>query len=206
MEAERISYQAMSDEMLCLATKQGDGMAEECLILRYRRTVLISSRSFFLMGGENEDLVQEGMVGLLKAIRSYDPRRGTSFRTFADRCVNHALISAVQSAARDKHTPLNTYVSLENPLFDDSAEYLPAEAMDPEQLLILQEEIQECLDAVRSRLSSFEAKILGLYLKGLSYSEIALQVNRPVKSVDNAVQRVRRKLSRRLSHSDCSFS
>ncbi len=206
MEAERISYQTMSDEALCLATKRGDGMAGECLILRYRRNVLISSRSFFLMGGENEDLVQEGMVGLWKAIRSYDSRRGASFRTFAERCVNHALISAVQSAARDKHTPLNTYVSLENPLFDDSAEYLPAEAMDPEQLLILQEEIQECLDAVRSRLSSFEAKILGLYLKGLSYSEIALQVNRPVKSVDNAVQRVRRKLSRRLSHSDCSFS
>jgi RNA polymerase sporulation-specific sigma factor len=206
MNAEKLSYQDMSDEALCLATAQGDALAEEHLILRYRRTVLISSRSFFLLGGENEDLVQEGMVGLLKAIRSYDSHRGASFRTYADRCVNHALITAVQSAARDKHTPLNTSVSLENPLFDDSADYLPGQALDPERQMILQEEVHECLGAIHSQLSSFETKVLGLYLKVLSYSEIALQVNRPVKSVDNAVQRVRRKLSHKLSHSDSSKS
>jgi RNA polymerase sporulation-specific sigma factor len=199
-------YESRSDEALCLAATRGDARAEEVLILRYRRRVLIASRSFFLLGAENEDLVQEGMVGLFKAIRSFDPSRGASFRTYADRCVNHAFLSAVQAAARDKHTPLNTSVPLENPLYDDRAEYLPGQAIDPERQMILQEEVRECLRAIRSQLSQFEIKVLGLYLKGLSYSEIASQVSRPVKSIDNAVQRVRRKLSRTKTQGDSSKS
>jgi RNA polymerase sporulation-specific sigma factor len=200
----------MSDEALCQAAAQGTVTAEETLVLRYRRLVRVCARPYFLLGGDSEDLVQEGMVGLLKAIRSYRAGQGASFHTYAEHCINHALISAVRAAARQKHIPLNTYVSFENPLFDKSPNLLsgqPAlQQMDPEALMIGREEVKERLDAIRSQLSHFEAKILGLYLNGLSYSEIASQVNRPVKAVDNAVQRIRRKLSAQIFHGDVSES
>lgn len=190
---------AFKDEELCLLAAQGDPQAEEQLILRYRRTVLVSARSYFLMGGDNEDLVQEGMIGLLKAIRFYNPQRGASFRTYASRCVNHALISAVTAAARNKHLPLNNSISLETPILNGNSNYLFGQGADtiadPEELMITQEELNERLVSIQNQLSSFERRILEYYLKGLSYSEIARQVGRPVKSVDNAVQRVRRKLS-----------
>lgn len=195
----------LKDEELCRLAAQGDPQAEEQLILRYRRTVLISARSYFLMGGDNEDLVQEGMIGLLKAVRFYDPRRGATFRTFADRCVNHALISAVTKAARNKHLPLNNSISLETPLLDGNSNLsFPQEAEtapSPEDLMITREEFHERLAAIQSQLSHFELRILEYYLEGLSYSEIAQQVGRTVKSVDNAVQRVRRKLSHQELHS-----
>ncbi len=193
------NHNTISDEALCQRAAQGDSSAEEELVLRYRRMVLIRSRSYFLMGGDNEDLVQEGMIGLLKAIRFYDARRGAAFRTYADRCVNHALISAVTAAVRNKHLPLNNSISLENPLIDGTSNYLygygTEPTLNPEELLITQEEFYERLEAIQSRLSGFERRILGFYLKGLSYSEIARQADCSVKSVDNAVQRVRRKLS-----------
>ena len=200
----------LSDETLCAMAAEGDSCAEEELIIRYRRVVLSRSRSYYLMGGDNEDLVQEGMIGLLKAIRLYDPGRGASFRTYANLCVNHALISAVTSAARNKHLPLNSSISFENPLLDENSGYLSGQESDqnlnPEDLLITQEEIQERLDSIQTRLSDFERCILGYYLKGLTYSEISRQAGRPIKSVDNAVQRVRKKLSRHNSHSDFSSS
>ncbi len=194
---EPISENVTTDEALCQLAQGGDAAAEEALLLRYRRAVLACSRSYFLMGGDNEDLIQEGMIGLLKAIRRYDAGRGASFHTFANRCINHALISAVTAAVRGKHLPLNTSISLESPLVDslDPLSFAAQPLPDPEELIITEEELHERLRAIRSRLSKMEQRIIRYYLKGLSYSEIAQAMGCSVKSADNAVQRVRRKLS-----------
>jgi RNA polymerase sporulation-specific sigma factor len=188
-----MKYSALSDETLCQLASQQDAEAEEALVVRYSRLVRACARPLFLMGGDSEDLTQEGMLGLIKAIRDYSPERGCSFRTFAEVCVRNRMISAIRSAAGKQHTPLNDSIPIETPLFDES--YVsPLPENDPETLLISRETLQEQLEQLRKKLSVFEAKVLGLYLGGLSYLEIADQVERPLKSVDNAVQRIRRKL------------
>lgn len=185
-------YHEQSDEVLCARGAAGDRQAEEVLISRYTRMVRKISRPLFLMGGDSEDLIQEGMLGLWKAVREYAPERGASFRTFAYTCVKNSMLTAVKSAAGKHHIPLNDSVPFETLLFDRS-DQLPVS--DPEAMYISREETQERLDRFYSKLSGFEANVLDLFLSGLSYSEIADQVARPVKSVDNAVQRIRRKLS-----------
>lgn len=185
-------YHEQSDEVLCARGAAGDRQAEEVLISRYTRMVRKISRPLFLMGGDSEDLIQEGMLGLWKAVREYVPERGASFRTFAYTCVKNSMLTAVKSAAGKHHIPLNDSVPFETLLFDRS-DQLPVS--DPEAMYISREETQERLDRFYSKLSGFEANVLALFLSGLSYSEIADQVARPVKSVDNAVQRIRRKLS-----------
>lgn len=190
-----MKYSDLTDEMLCRLASQGDSSAEEALVLRHTRLVRACARPLFLMGGDSEDLIQEGMLGLVKAIRDYSNGRGSSFRTFAETCVKNRMISAIRSAAGKHHTPLNDSIPIETPLFDESCAgaLVQAEA-DPESILITRETLQERSSLLRSKLSDFEARVLGLYLSGLSYSEIAAQVGRPLKSVDNAVQRIRRKL------------
>ncbi len=197
------------DEILCARAASGDRIAEEMLVLRYNRLVRVCARPFFLAGGDSEDLIQEGMLGLLSAIRSFQPEKAASFRTFAEICIKSRLISAVRSASSGKHTPLNSYISFETPSFDGIADCSPLAAADlmqesPEDLLISREELREYLDAARDRLSGFEAKVLGHYLDGLSYREIAAQVDRSPKSVDNAVQRIRRKLAQHFSSGEFS--
>ncbi|MCD7838504.1 MAG: sigma-70 family RNA polymerase sigma factor [Clostridiales bacterium] len=185
----------LTDEALCRLAAQGDQAAEELLAMRYARMVRACARPLFLMGGDSEDLTQEGMMGLLAAIRSYSPERGVSFHAYAETCVKNRMISAVRSASGKHHTPLNDSIPIETPLFDENCHYtatLPES--DPEEILITRESIQERLGSLFSKLSDFEAEILKLYLSGLSYSEIADQADRPVKSVDNAIQRIRRKL------------
>lgn len=200
-----------SDECLCVRSKSGDRSAAEELVLRYNRVVRVCARPYFLAGGDSEDLIQEGMLGLWNAIREYDPRREVSFRTYAETCIRNRLRSAIKAAARDKHSPLNNSVSFETPLFDGFAvhdicgrEYRCLE--NPEDTLIGQEEVRERMNVLKGQLSGFEAKILGLYLEGLSYSEIAAEVKRSPKSVDNAVQRVRRKVAQHFSSGDVSES
>ncbi len=153
-------------------------------------------------------MIQEGMVGLLFAIREYRMDKGVSFRTFAETCVRNRLFSAIRAATRDKHTPLNNYVSFETPFFDgnaDRAAFPPQpDQSDPEALYISRESHRERAEDLKDRLSSFEAEILGLYLTGLSYSEIAVAVHRPPKSVDNAVQRIRRKVARQFPFGEFS--
>lgn len=201
-------YRNLTDEALCRQAADGDCAAEEALVLRYNRLVRACARPFFLMGGDSEDLIQEGMVGLINAIREYVPSRDTVFSTFAETCVRNRMISAIRAASRDKHNPLNQSVSFETPLFERASNYLPfgtfSSQADPEALYISREELQERMSALRSQLSGFEAKILGLYLSGLSYGEIAAEVNRSPKSVDNAVQRVRRKLAQQPKPGDIS--
>ena len=208
MKASQHPYPSLTDEALCRLAADGDRAAEETLVLRHNRLVRACARPFFLMGGDSEDLIQEGMVGLINAIREYVPSRETPFVIYAETCVRNRLLSAVRAASRGKHTPLNQSVSFETPLFDGTSDYLPLPASpsqtDPEALFIIREELQERMRLLRSQLSGFEAKILGLYLKGLSYSEIAAEINRSPKSVDNAVQRVRRKLAQRPNPGDIS--
>ena len=191
----------LTDEALCLQAASGDRIAEEALVMRYNRLVRICARPYFLAGGDSEDLIQEGMVGLLSAIRVYDPAKEASFRTYAEVCIKNRLISAIKAASRDKHTPLNNYVSFETPLFDGSADQ-----EDPEAIMIGREEFRERLGVLKGQLSGFEAKVLGLYLNGSSYSEIAAEVMRSPKSVDNAVQRIRRKLAQHFQSGDISES
>lgn len=198
-----------TDEALCESAASGSRVAEEILVVRYNRLVRMCARPFFLAGGDSEDLIQEGMLGLLSAIRTYQPERSASFRTFAEVCIRTRLISAVRCASSGKHTPLNSYIPFETPSFDGIAEFVPASGfpqVNPEDLLISREELQEHLDTAKDHLSGFEAKVLGYYLEGLSYQEIAAQTGRSAKSVDNAVQRIRRKLAQHFSSGDVSKS
>lgn len=198
-----------ADEALCSLAASGDRIAEEALVMRYNRLVRVCARPYFLAGGDSEDLIQEGMVGLLNVIREYDPGKGSSFRTYAETCIRNRILSAIRAAARDKHTPLNHYVSYETPLLDGNTDSYPLSAsrqpqQNPEDMLISREERRERLGTLKGQLSGFEAQILDLYLRGLSYVEIASEVDRSPKAVDNAVQRIRRKVAQHLSSGDFS--
>lgn len=202
-------FQGRSDESLCALAASGDRVAEECLAARYSRVVRVCARPYFLAGGDSEDLIQEGMIGLLSAIRGYEPGKETSFRTYAEVCIRNRLRSAIKAAARDKHTPLNQSVSLGTPLFDGNPESYGTDHQrveNPEDVVIDREERQNRMDALLGRLSGFEKTVIGLYLDGLSYGEIAAQVGKPLKSVDNAVQRIRRKVAPFFSSGDLSVS
>jgi RNA polymerase sporulation-specific sigma factor len=162
---------------------------------------------FFLIGGDSEDLIQEGMIGLMNAVREYDPDKAASFRTFAEICIRNRLYSVLRSATRDKHSPLNQSVSLDTPFFDSNSYTSGTSDLaqrNPEDFLIDREHTQSLLSGVRKQLSEFEAKILGYYLDGLSCREIADTVGKPPKSVDNAVQRIRRKLAQQFISGDFS--
>ena len=204
-----IPLDQLGDEDLCALAASGSREAEEVLVTRYNRMVRTCARPFFLIGGDSEDLTQEGMVGLIKAVREYDPRKDASFRTFAEICIRNRLYSVLRAAARDKHLPLNQSVPLDTP-FLDSTPYTtgsnPLAQCSPEEFLIDREHTANILSGVRKQLSDFEAKILGYYLDGLSCREIAETVGKPPKSVDNAVQRIRRKVARQLQSGDLSRS
>ena len=198
-----------SDEALCALAASGNREAEEVLVARYNRLVRTCARPFFLIGGDSEDLTQEGMVGLIKAVREYDAAKEASFRTFAEICIRNRLYSVLRAAARDKHSPLNQSVPLDTP-FLDSNSYTSGTShlaqRNPEDFLIDREHTAALLAGVRKQLSEFEAEILGYYLDGLSCREIAETVGKPPKSVDNAVQRIRRKVARQLQSGDLSKS
>ena len=198
-----------SDETLCQLVTGGSREAEEALVTRYNRLVRTCARPFFLVGGDSEDLTQEGMVGLIKAVREYDPAKTASFRTFAEICIRSRLYSVLRAAARDKHAALNQSVPLDTPFFDSNSYTSGTSQLaqqNPEESLIDREHTAALLAGVRKQLSEFEAKILGYYLDGLSCREIAETVGRPPKSVDNAVQRIRRKVARQLLSGDLSDS
>lgn len=202
------SDQEPCDEVLCALTAAGDRLAEETLIRRYSRLVRVCARPFFLAGGDSEDLIQEGMLGLLKAIREFDPLRDASFRTFSVICIRRCILSAIAAASCNKHGPLNESVPFETSFFDFSSEWTGGslEQGNPEDLLIDQEESRERIDWLKGQLSPLECDILDCFLKGYSYQEIACSVGRPIKSVNNAVQRIRHKVVRRSSPGVCSES
>ena len=195
------------DEALCLLAAGGNRLAEEALVTRYNRLVRTCARPFFLAGGDSEDLTQEGMVGLITAVREYDAGKEASFRTFAEVCIRNRLYSVLRASARDKQQPLNQSLSLDDSHFDSNPLTSGTNNLaqrNPEDFLIDREHTAALLSGVRKQLSEFEAKILGFYLDGLSCREIAKAVNKPPKSVDNAVQRIRRKVARQLLSGDLS--
>ena len=192
-------FQILSDEELCSRVSSGDPQAETELVRRYGQVVRACARPLFLAGGDSEDLIQEGMLGLLTAIRSFDAGRDASFRTYAEICIRSRLITAVRAAQGGKHAPLNQSVSFEPPLFDGTNAHLLSSVESPEDVIIGREELKERLDALKGQLSELEAKILPPYLNGLSCGEIAQRVGRSQKSVDNAIQRIRRKVARQSS-------
>ncbi len=197
----------LPDERLCLLAAQGNRMAEEILVTRYNRLVRTCARPYFLAGGDSEDLTQEGMVGLIKAVREFDAGRETSFRTFAEICIRSRLYSVLRAAGRDKQQPLNQSVSLDTPYFESNSYTSGTNNLaqrNPEDFLIDREHTAALLSGVRKQLSEFEAMILGYYLDGLSCREIAKAVSKSPKSVDNAVQRIRRKVARHLLSGDVS--
>ena len=196
-----------TDEELALLARGGDRAAEELLVARYHRLVRTCARPYFLAGGDSEDLTQEGMFGLLKAVREYHAEKEASFRTFAEICIRSRLYSVLRDMARDKHKPLNQSVSLDTPEFDSNSYTSGTSNLaqrNPEDSLIDKEHTAALLSGVRKQLSEFEAKILGYYLDGLSCREIAETVGKSPKSVDNAVQRIRRKVAQQLLSGDIS--
>ena len=197
------------DGELCLLAAAGNRLAEETLVTRYNRLVRTCARPFFLAGGDSEDLTQEGMVGLITAVREYDAWKEASFRTFAEICIRSRLYSVLRASARDKQQPLNQSLSLDDSHFDSNPLTSGTSNLaqrNPEDFLIDREHTAALLSGVRKQLSEFEAKIMGYYLDGLSCREIAETVGKPLKSVDNAVQRIRRKVARQLLSGDVSES
>ena len=191
------NFVTISDEQLqSLAASRQSG-AEEALAERYIRLVRVCARPYFLIGGDSEDLIQEGMLGLLSAIREYDPEKGASFKTYAEVCIHNRIQSAIRSAGRKKHAPLNDGIPLDDVLSDESksqgAQYFQR---SPEEQVLARETEKEFSSIYSRCLSRFEAGILDLYLDGLSYQEIAVSTGRNIKAVDNAIQHIRRKLAK----------
>ena len=190
------SYKVMTDEELQSLAAQRQSGAEEALAVRYSRLVRACARPFFLHGGDSEDLIQEGMLGLLSAIREFNADKGASFKTYAEICIRNRIQSAIRTAARKKHEPLNAGVSLDEILSDDS-QSLGSQCFQrsPEEQVLARETEKEFISAYSRRLSKLEAQVLNLYLDGLSYQEMAVALGRDPKAVDNAVQRIRKKLA-----------
>ncbi len=194
-----------SDEELVEAVRNGDDQALEYLIHKYRNFVRAKARSYFLIGADREDIVQEGMIGLYKSIRDYREDKLTSFKAFAELCITRQIITAIKTATRQKHIPLNSYVSLDKPIYDEDSDRTlldvigAARVTDPEELVIHQEEFDDIELKMSELLSDLERQVLMLYLDGRSYQEIAVDLDRHVKSIDNALQRVKRKLEKYLS-------
>lgn len=195
MTNEQSRLTELSDEALCHLAANQVPEAEEILVRRYARLVRVAARPLFLAGGDSEDLIQEGMVGLLTAVRRYDGSKDASFRTFAEICIRSRLSSAVRAARQNKHAPLNDSVPFEAPLFDATSARLFSSEESPEDVVINREEQHERLNTLKGQLSGFEAKVLSCYLDGFSCAEIARRVGRNEKAVDNAIQRIRRKVA-----------
>jgi len=198
------SFEDLADEEIVEYAREGDTVALEYLIHKYKNFVRAKARSYFLIGADREDIIQEGMIGLYKAIRDFRADKLASFRAFAELCITRQIITAIKTATRQKHIPLNSYVSLNKPLYDDESDRTLEDVLagskvtDPEELVISREEFLDIESKMSEFLSDLEWSVLMLYLEGKSYQEIADQLSRHVKSIDNALQRVKRKLERYL--------
>lgn len=197
-------YEGMTDEDVVALCRTGDSVAVEYLLNKYKNFVRSKARSYFLIGADHEDIVQEGMIGLYKAIRDFRPEKLASFRAFAELCITRQIITAIKTATRQKHIPLNSYVSLNKPLYDEESDRTlldvcaEGHSSNPEELIISQEDLRGIHQRIDEVLSDLEQEVLAAYLDGKSYQEIADNLGRHVKSIDNALQRVKRKLERYL--------
>lgn len=195
-----------SETSLLAAAQAGDAAAMEYLLERHRDLVRMRARNYFIVGGDRDDIIQEGMIGLYKAVRDFRAEKLANFRAFADLCITRQIITAIKTATRQKHVPLNQYVSLNKPAFrgDDSDRTLldileAPKNVDPEDLLVRKEFSDDVKERMTRNLSEFESKVLTLYLAGKSYSEMSSDLQRHSKSIDNALQRVKRKIEKALA-------
>ncbi len=201
-------YEAMVDEDLVEVARGGSHKALDYLMLKYKNFVRAKARSYFLVGADREDIIQEGMIGLYKAVRDFKPDKLSSFKVFAELCIQRQIITAIKTATRQKHIPLNSYVSLNKPIYDKDSDRTLMDVLagsrisDPEQLIISREEFYQIERRMGEMLSDLEWQVLMAYLDGQSYQEIAKEIGRHVKSVDNALQRVKRKLEQYLAESE----
>ncbi len=195
-------YEKKTDEELVVLSASGDEIATECILGRYKNLVRSKARMYFLVGADKEDIIQEGMIGLFKAIRDFNSQKLASFKGFAELCIKRQIITAVKTATRQKHMPLNTYVSLSNPMYDGESEGLLEEVLsgtsetDPERLFISKENAEFLNIKMEEVLSELEKSVLAFYLEGKSYQEIGEILDKPQKSIDNALQRVKKKMEK----------
>lgn len=202
---EDSKFLLFTDEELVLLAQKGNKEASEFITAKYFSYVRNKSRAYYLVGGEVEDIIQEGLIGLYEAIKDYSPDKQASFKTFMDICVTRQIMTAIKTASRQKHIPLNTYVSLNKPLFSDETDKSYEDALvlsrkeDPESLYLDHEKTNEINKEIKNSLSNFEYEVLKLYLQGVSYLNIAKVLEKEEKAIDNAIQRIRKKLSRNLT-------
>ncbi len=200
------SFEGCVDEEIVMEAKAGNSRAQEYIIGKYENFVKAKAKSYFLIGADKEDIYQEGMIGLYKAIRDFKPDKLSSFKAFAELCVTRQIITAIKTATRQKHIPLNTYVSLNKPIYDEESDRTlldilsEAKVANPEELIISREELKHIQNEIGEVLSDLEMKVLMSYLDGKSYQEIACDLDRHAKSIDNALQRVKRKLEKCLNN------
>lgn len=193
-------FKSLTDEEIVRLAMEFNEEAMEYIIDKYKPLVKARANMYYLIGADRDDIVQEGMIGLFKAVKSYKFDQATCFKAFADLCIKRQIITAIKTATRQKHIPLNTYVSLNKPLYDEDADRTVMDILDyeavlnPEDIIIGKEELSNIEKKIIHLLSSFEVRVLRLYLLGRSYQDIARIVNKSVKSIDNALQRVKRKL------------
>lgn len=197
------AFAKMTDEEIVLESQQHNNvLAQEYLLHKYRNFVRAKARSYFLIGAEREDIIQEGMIGLYKAIRDFRADKQASFRAFAELCVTRQIITAIKTATRQKHIPLNSYVSLNKPIYEEDSDRTLLDVIsgvkvaNPEDMIISREEFSDIESKMNDILSDLEWKVLMSYLDGKSYQEIAAELGRHIKSIDNALQRVKRKLEK----------
>ncbi|MCY6957343.1 RNA polymerase sporulation sigma factor SigH [Clostridium brassicae] len=200
-----IDLNQMLDEEIAIRAKSGNGEAQEYLINKYKNFVKAKAKSYFLIGADKEDIYQEGMIGLYKAIRDFKSDKLSSFKAFAELCVTRQIITAIKTATRQKHIPLNTYISLNKPIYDEESDRTLLDILsavkvsDPEEVVISKEEVIKIENEIEGVLSELEYEVLNSYLEGKSYQEIACDLDRHSKSIDNALQRVKRKLEKCLN-------
>ncbi|WP_284140997.1 MULTISPECIES: RNA polymerase sporulation sigma factor SigH [unclassified Virgibacillus] len=198
----------LDDEEVIILIHQGNSHALDYLIHKYKNFVRAKARTYFLIGADKEDIIQEGMIGLYKAIRDFDGEKLSSFKAFAELCITRQIITAIKTATRQKHIPLNSYISLDKPIYDEESDrtlldvIAGSKAFDPQELLVNREKFGDMELKLSELLSGLEKKVLHLYLDGQTYQEISVALNRHVKSIDNALQRVKRKLEQLLESSD----
>ncbi|QTM97863.1 MULTISPECIES: RNA polymerase sporulation sigma factor SigH [Sediminibacillus] len=208
---QELGYEKLEDDELIELVHQGQTYALDYLITKYRNFVRAKARTYFLIGADREDIVQEGMIGLYKAIRDYKGDKLSSFKAFAELCITRQIITAIKTATRQKHIPLNSYVSLDKPIYDEESDrtlmdvIAGSKAVDPQELIVNREKFGDMEYKMSELLSELEQQVLSLYLDGRSYQEISVELKRHVKSIDNALQRVKRKLERYLEISELSL-
>ena len=203
---ESIDNSQQDEYDIVLKASKGDKIALEYIIKKYKNFVKAKAKSYFLIGADKEDIIQEGMIGLYKAVRDFDASKTNSFKGFADICITRQIITAIKTANRQKHIPLNSYISLNKPVYDEESERTLLDIIatsivtDPEELIISKEELKHIESKMNELLSDLELQVVEYYLNGKSYQYIADKLKRDVKSIDNALQRVKRKLEKHLEN------